>query len=79
MRVCEERPISFLFYFQQSGIKANQFVVRMAIANGVIPISSTYQTKLWKLEYPNEGIAWIPRCVGDCGERLCGVNKLKNL
>ena len=59
MRVSEERAISILFYFQQSSIRANRFVVRMTIANG--------------MEYSNEGIAWIPRCVGDCGERLCRI------
>ena len=36
MRVSEKRPISILFYFRQSGINANWFVVRRAIANGMV-------------------------------------------
>ena len=45
VRVSEERPINILFYFQQSGIRANRFVVIMAIANGMVLFQFPQLTK----------------------------------
>ena len=45
VRVSEERPISILFYFQQSDIRANRFVVIMAIANGMVSFQFPQLTK----------------------------------
>ena len=36
VRLSEKRSISILFYFQQSGIRANRFIVTMAIANEML-------------------------------------------
>ena len=45
VRVSEESPISILFYFQQSGIRANRFVVRIAFANGMVLFQFPQLTK----------------------------------